>query len=55
MKGRVFVASALNDMYSKGGNSDEAQCVLDQTSKKNNVLYHGLCSMWVRFRGCEIF
>ncbi|KAH1219270.1 putative pentatricopeptide repeat-containing protein [Glycine max] len=41
-EGNVFVASALNDMYSKGGNSDEAQCVLDQTSKKNNVLYHGL-------------
>ncbi|KAL5152407.1 Pentatricopeptide repeat-containing protein [Glycine soja] len=38
-EGNVFVASALNDMYSKGGNSDEAQCVLDQTSKKNNVLW----------------
>ncbi|KAG5021867.1 hypothetical protein AAZX31_07G065800 [Glycine max] len=35
----VFVASALIDMYSKGGNIDEAQCVLDQTSKKNNVLW----------------
>ncbi|RZB66488.1 Serine/threonine-protein kinase HT1 [Glycine soja] len=35
----VFVASALIDMYSKGGDIDEAQCVLDQTSKKNNVLW----------------
>ncbi|KOM44415.1 hypothetical protein LR48_Vigan05g202000 [Vigna angularis] len=35
----VFVASALIDMYSKGGDIDEAQRVLDQTSEKNNVLW----------------
>ncbi|RDX76152.1 Pentatricopeptide repeat-containing protein, partial [Mucuna pruriens] len=35
----MFVSSALIDMYSKGGDIDEAQCVLDQTSKKNNVLW----------------
>ncbi|KAJ1404891.1 Tetratricopeptide-like helical domain superfamily [Sesbania bispinosa] len=35
----MFVASALIDMYSKGGDIDDAQCVLDQTSKKNNVLW----------------
>ncbi|RHN76224.1 putative tetratricopeptide-like helical domain-containing protein [Medicago truncatula] len=35
----VYVASALIDMYSKGGDIDEAQCVLDQTSKKNTVLW----------------
>ncbi|XP_027366397.1 pentatricopeptide repeat-containing protein At2g37320-like isoform X2 [Abrus precatorius] len=35
----VFVASALIDMYSKGGDIDEARCVLDQTSRKNNVLW----------------
>ncbi|KAK7267684.1 hypothetical protein RIF29_20362 [Crotalaria pallida] len=35
----VFVASALIDMYSKGGDIDAAQWVLDQTSKKNSVLW----------------
>ncbi|KAK7267688.1 hypothetical protein RIF29_20366 [Crotalaria pallida] len=35
----VFVASALIDMYSKGGYIDTAQCVLDHTSKKNSVLW----------------
>lgn len=35
----VFVASALIDMYSKGGEIDDARCVLDQTSKKNTVLW----------------
>lgn len=35
----VFVASALIDMYSKGGDIVEARCVLDQTSKKNTVLW----------------
>ncbi|KAL2332239.1 hypothetical protein Fmac_019820 [Flemingia macrophylla] len=35
----VFVANALIDMYSKGGDIDDAQCVLDQTSKKDIVLW----------------
>lgn len=35
----VFVASALIDMYSKGGDIDEARCVLGQTSIKNSVLW----------------
>ncbi|XP_028784465.1 pentatricopeptide repeat-containing protein At5g04780, mitochondrial-like [Neltuma alba] len=35
----VFVASALIDMYSKGGDIDDARCVLDQTSEKNTVLW----------------
>ncbi|XP_027187328.1 pentatricopeptide repeat-containing protein At3g49170, chloroplastic-like isoform X1 [Cicer arietinum] len=35
----VFVASALIDMYSKGGDIDAARCVLDQTSNRNTVLW----------------
>ncbi|KAE9591023.1 putative tetratricopeptide-like helical domain-containing protein [Lupinus albus] len=35
----VFVASALIDMYSKGGDIDAAEFVLAQTPKKNSVLW----------------
>ncbi|CAL0309780.1 unnamed protein product [Lupinus luteus] len=35
----VFVASALIDMYSKGGDIDAAEFVLAETSKKNSVLW----------------
>ncbi|KAF7843568.1 pentatricopeptide repeat-containing protein [Senna tora] len=35
----VFVTSALIDMYSKGGDIDEARRVLDLTAEKNSVLW----------------
>lgn len=35
----VYVTTALIDMYSKGGDIDEARYVFDQTSKKNGVLW----------------
>ncbi|XP_020223829.1 pentatricopeptide repeat-containing protein At2g13600 isoform X2 [Cajanus cajan] len=57
----VFVASALIDMYSKGGDIDEAQCVLDQTTKKNNVLWTSMimgyaqCGRGFLDKGVEYF
>lgn len=45
----VFVDSALIDMYSKGGDIDEARRVLDQTSRKNTVL---LTSMIMGYAQC---
>ncbi|XP_027366398.1 pentatricopeptide repeat-containing protein At4g19191, mitochondrial-like isoform X3 [Abrus precatorius] len=57
----VFVASALIDMYSKGGDIDEARCVLDQTSRKNNVLWTSMimgyaqCGRGFLDKGVEYF
>ncbi|KAL5082664.1 hypothetical protein RYX36_011085 [Vicia faba] len=45
----VFVNGALIDMYSKGGDIDEACSVLDQTSRKNTVL---LTSMIMGYAQC---
>ncbi|MED6163664.1 hypothetical protein PIB30_082190 [Stylosanthes scabra] len=42
----VFVASALIDMYSKGGDIGEARAVLDQASNKNSVLWTSMITAY---------